>query len=296
MKVLLLGSSGQLGSSIKRDLLKKKNIKVSIYDKNKKKNYINYSKSNITKIIFSEKPNIVINAIAFTNVDLAEVQKEKCYKVNVTAVNKIAKSCKRINAKLIHFSTEYVYGNKKKFYIKENNRKNPINYYSKTKLLSEKIIKKNKCDYVIFRIAWVYNINKNNNFIKKIIIKILSKKDFSVVDDQFGHPTSAQFISQFLTRNLLKIYKLKGKQTYNLCPSGYASRYYVANFILKFLKKKKLLNKNIKIFRTKTRRLNKLPRQFNSVLCNYKIKKDFNVKFDSWKLYLEKILKKHYAD
>lgn len=294
MKVLLLGSSGQLGSSFKEQLSKKKKIELSIYDKRQKKKFIDFVYSDLKKIIYSEKPNIVINTVAFTNVDLAEVNKKVCYKVNVLAVKKIAKACKKIGAKLIHFSTDYVYGKKFFFFISENKKKNPINFYSKSKLLSEKTIIKNKCDYVIFRIPWVYNLNKDNNFIKKIINKILMQKSFSVVDDQFGQPTSTEFVSSFVSKNLLKIYNLKKGKIYNLCPSGYASRYDIANFLYKFMVNKKIIKKKISILKLKTEQLNKLPRQLNSVLSNNKIKVDFKLNFLNWKFYLKKSLKNFY--
>lgn len=295
MKVLLLGTKGQLGKSL-FNLFKKKNIIFSYYDKSLKKNYVNYNTTNIKKIIFTEKPNLVVNAIAFTNVDQAQIKKKICYKVNVIAVKKIALACKKINAKLIHFSTDYVYGEHKNFFINESNKKKPTNYYSRTKLISENVIKKIKCNYIIFRIAWVYNINRDNNFIKKIINKILIKKDFTVVNDQFGHPTSTDFISDFISTNLFKIYKSLNKKTYNLCPSGYASRYYIANFILNYMIRNNLIiKKDIKIIELKTKKLNKLPRQLNSVLSNLKIKKDFKVNFYDWKFYLKKTLNKYYA-
>lgn len=295
MKILLLGTKGQLGKSFFK-ILKKKKLLFSYYDKSLKKKYINYKTDKIKKIIIKEKPNIVINTIGFTNVDQAQIKKKLCYEINVNAVKKIAVACKKINAKLLHFSTDYVYGDHKNFFLSENLIKKPMNYYSATKLMSENVIKKIKCKYIIFRISWVYNLDKNNNFVKKIINKILIKKNFSVVNDQFGHPTSTDFISEFVSKNIFKIYQLINNKIYNLCPSGYASRYDIANFILNYMIKNNLLiKKDIKIIKFDTKKINKINRQLNSVLSNKKIKKDFKVNFFDWKFYLKKSLNKYYA-
>ena len=133
-KILLLGSSGQIGSNIKRKL---KLISKQVKCLSKKK--LNLEKLNsIKKTLDGIKPNLIINAAGYTEVDEAENHKKKCYKINVLSTKELASWSYKNNCFLVHYSTVYIFDGKKIKPWKENDTPNPINYYGKSKLVAEK--------------------------------------------------------------------------------------------------------------------------------------------------------------
>ena len=140
MKILLLGENGQLGSSIKKRFkmsynliaLSRKDIDLAESDK-------------INKILKLYNPNIIINATAYTNVDLAESNQEEAYLINSKAIEKISEYSYRNKSLFIHYSTDYVFDGKNNNSYLETDLENPINVYGKSKLEGEKAIKQSKC-------------------------------------------------------------------------------------------------------------------------------------------------------
>lgn len=241
-KIIIIGSNGQLGHEFV-NFLKKTHI---IFGLNKNdfnlENYLDFE-----NLLIEHKPDIVINCAALVNLDLCEENQNLAYKVNSEAPIFISALCKKHSIKFIHFSSDYVFnGLKAKPYLEED-EKAPLSVYGKTKDLSEKGVIDNNADALVFRICWVYSKKFKNNFYSKICEKIKTGVDLSVVDDQFGTPTSTRFIvnnvSKLFEKNLL-LSKING--IYHLSPSGYTSWY---EFAIKILKKefsKKILIKRIK--------------------------------------------------
>ncbi len=132
MRILLLGHKGMLGS----DLLLKLSAKHEVIGLDKEEIDI-VSANECKKAIKEIKPNIVINAAAYTNVDGCETAKEECFAVNADAVKNIAEACRNKNIRIIHFSTDYVFDGTAKQPYKEDDRCNPINAYGESKLAGE---------------------------------------------------------------------------------------------------------------------------------------------------------------
>ena len=170
-KIIILGENGQLAKSLififKKNKIKYKNISSSVID-------FNYP-SKIIKKLQNYNPEIIINCFAYTNVDQAEIDKKKCYKINVKSLEVLANFCKNRNIFLIHFSSDYIFSSKIKKPIIEDAITNPINFYGKTKLIGEKKIINSNCKYLIFRLSWTYSIF-GNNFLKTITKKLNKKK------------------------------------------------------------------------------------------------------------------------
>ena len=163
LKILLLGSNGQLGSYLSKNL--KTNSKyIIIKSTNYKINLICIKKK--IKILNKIKPNVIINCSAYTNVDEAEKNKKMALRMNFSLVSYLSKYCKINDIKLVHFSTDYVFYGKNKLYT-ETDKCNPINYYGLTKLLGEKAIQQSNCKHVIFRISWLISGHKKS-FLKKV--------------------------------------------------------------------------------------------------------------------------------
>lgn len=183
-KVLVTGANGQLGYDVVKEL-QKQNIECygasrqdfDIVDFEVTENFIkNYM------------PDVVIHCAAYTAVDKAEDEQVLCYLVNVSATDNIAKICKKINAKMLYISTDYVFdGNKDGFY-EVDDEPNPINVYGKTKLLGEQAVQKILDKYFIVRISWVFG-EHGNNFVKTMLHLGKERKEINVIADQYGSPT-----------------------------------------------------------------------------------------------------------
>ena len=205
MKILLLGK-GQLGKEIYR-YLKVKKFNISFYYKKiSNKKFDLTKKKNLQKIFLKEKPSIVINCIAFTDVDLCEKFKNKALKVNYKFVKRLVDFSNQFNSKLIHFSTDYIFDGKKKTYY-ESDKGKPINFYGYSKYLSDKYIIKNCKKYLILRVSWLYSEN-SKNFINKIIYKLKSLNNIKVTPYEFGVPNDVEFIS-YIVHKLINLYKTK---------------------------------------------------------------------------------------
>jgi dTDP-4-dehydrorhamnose reductase len=155
--------------------------------------------SEVFELITRFQPNFVINSAAWTNVRQAEFQEEEANLVNGWAVHNIGLAAKASNAKLIHISTDYVFsGNSRKTYS-ENEKLSPINAYGRSKALGENLLK--QIDYsniLTLRTAWLYSRHRTN-FLKTILSKYLTCNEaIKIVNDQFGNPTSAVELAQFI--------------------------------------------------------------------------------------------------
>ncbi|WP_235320599.1 dTDP-4-dehydrorhamnose reductase [Methanosarcina mazei] len=179
IKTLIIGSSGMLGSDLCKvfpDAVKLTHHDLDITDREQ-----------VIESILKIKPDVVINAAAYTNVDGCEDNKELAFQVNGSGPGYIAEACARAGAKLVHFSTDYVFDGSKKEYI-ESDIPDPINVYGDSKLLGEKKIIENMDDYRIVRISWLFGIH-GKNFVETML-KLSGEMDtVKVVNDQFGKPT-----------------------------------------------------------------------------------------------------------
>lgn len=215
MKIMVFGSSGQLGKCLE-DHLVNSNHELSLLDKNEG-NITDFQ--SIKKKIEIFRPNVIINSGAYTNVDKAESEKEKAFSINSTGPRNIAKLCFKYKCLLIHISTDFVFdGNTSRPY-RENDITNPINNYGKSKLSGENEIISSGCSFLILRTSWVYS-EYGSNFLKTILKNSLKNSELKIVDDQIGCPTYAQDIAKSILKILKKvnISDLSNyKDIYNFC-------------------------------------------------------------------------------
>ena len=146
------------------------------------------------KFLTWSKPDIVINAAAYTKVDDAETYNDLAERTNFHAVKYLCDACSNHNSLLVHFSTDYVFDGTKAHPYTEEDHTNPLNIYGRSKSAGDHYIIENADQYLIFRLAWVYD-NSGTNFPKKILQAAHVKNQLTVVDDQIGTPTSADFIA-----------------------------------------------------------------------------------------------------
>lgn len=185
--------------------------------------------ADIKQILSKFKPEIVINAAAYTKVDLAEDESHLCEKINTDAVSECAQWCASHQAKLIHLSTDYVFDGKKSSPYLETDLTSPLNVYGKTKLLSEQVIAESDCSHTIFRTSWVYSLT-GHNFLKTML-KLIPEKNLSIVFDQVGTPTYAGDIADLIIKTVEADFFTN--QIYHYSHEGVASWYDFAVMIQK---------------------------------------------------------------
>jgi dTDP-4-dehydrorhamnose reductase len=182
MKVLVIGSKGMLGEDMIDELRLNK-----IFSKGMDIDEIDIvNKKDMQKII-KEKPDVIINCAAYTDVDGAEKERKKAKGVNYEGPGNLARAAKEIGAIIVHISTDYVFNGEKESYD-EDEKKDPINFYGLTKSMGEDAIKESTEQYYIIRTSWLFG-RKGKNFVETIKRLCNEKEEIKVVDDQKGKPT-----------------------------------------------------------------------------------------------------------
>lgn len=227
-KIIVSGASGQLGMEIQEVSSKYKNLDFYFFD-SKSWDITDEKK---TKSIFNEfKPDFFINCAAYTAVDKAETEIDKCYEINATALNHLSEICNLYNTHIIHISTDFVFDGNKNFPYEEHDQTNPISTYGKSKLEGEKIILNKSKSFNIIRTSWVYS-KYGSNFVKTMLRLAQERNELNIVIDQIGSPTHAKDLALFLLENIIKL-KEKNKEIYHYSNQGVASWFDFAYEIFK---------------------------------------------------------------
>jgi dTDP-4-dehydrorhamnose reductase len=287
--ILLLGSNGQIGSKLVpflNDIGKLYSPTSENFDKN--------SIESIIKLLNTIKPKIIVNAIAYTNVELAENEMDYCDYLNHLVPLNISNWCKINQCFLIHYSSDYVFNIEGEKPILENEIQNPINIYGKTKSKGDEAIKQSGCNSLILRCSWVYSLT-HNSFLKTLIEKNKIDHKINIVSDQIGTPTPASWIAE-ITCKLIKLDKLnKGFNIINCVPSGYISWYEFAEKIIHFLKTLDYEIKLNKIVPIQSNAYNfKAKRPKNSRLDNKKLSKTLSMPIQNWNTLLLNEIKNYH--
>ena len=226
MKVLLTGGNGQLGKSI----IKAKPNNIILISPNKTELDLE-NEERIIQIIESESPDWIINSGAYTNVDRAEIEKEKAYRVNCKAPKILSKAISESNIKLLQISTDYVFDGTLDRPYKENDSCHPINKYGQSKWIGEDKIQKYGSQFYIFRVQWLYG-QHGHHFIKSIFNAVESGKPLTIVSDQWGSPSWTRDIARCVVGFLAHD---PAYGIYHLTNSGYTTWYDFANYFLHYL-------------------------------------------------------------
>lgn len=284
IKVLLTGKNGQLGQELLGLLSSSKFIVESIGRQEcDLENLLQ-----LEKIISTFRPNIIINAAAYTAVDRAEVEIEKAFAVNAHAVEIIATLAKTYDARLIHISTDFVFDGAKKTPYTPDDPTNPLGVYGKSKLEGEKhVLTIMQEQGVVIRTSWLYSVY-GNNFVKTML-RLMSEKDqLNVVNDQLGSPTWAHDLAELIILIVLKpeLYGL-----YHYSNTGVASWYDFAVAIQEEASHLGFLTKKIPIFPISSADYpSKVTRPAYSVLDATKICLDLPFVQNQWRVALKKML------
>ena len=192
-KILLTGINGQVGHALQAELgeyalisLTRDQLDLSNIDQ-------------IRQVVRELKPDLIINPAAYTAVDKAESEPELAHAINALAPQVLAEEAARLDAALIHFSTDYVFDGTKLGAYEETDAVNPISVYGKTKLAGEDAIRVVGLPHLILRTSWVYGVY-GKNFLKTIIRLATERESLNIVADQIGAPTSSESIADALVK------------------------------------------------------------------------------------------------
>lgn len=276
MKVLVTGANGQLGYDVVKEL-QKQNIECFGAARN------DFDITDFTateKFIVNYMPDVVIHCAAYTAVDKAEDEQGLCYLVNASATENIAQICKKIDAKMVYISTDYVFDGTKKDFYEVDDKPNPINVYGKTKLLGEQAVQKIINKYFIVRISWVFG-EHGNNFVKTMLRLGKEHKELNVVADQYGSPTYTADLAPLL----IEMIKTDKYGIYHATNEGVCSWAEFAEEIFK------VAEMNVKVNHIATDEYpTKAKRPVNSRLSKEKLKGNFRELRD-WKNALKEYIK-----
>jgi len=228
LKILLFGRNGQLGWELQRTLAPLGHI-LSIDQAD-----LDLSRqTDLEAFILREKPNLIVNAAAYTNVDAAEDDRELAFAINQHAPGTMVRACEKLGAAIVHYSTDYVFNGEKKAPYSEADPVDPVNVYGQSKLAGETEVSMGGDAYLIFRTSWVYSFRRPS-FPSKVIEWAQTKDTLRIVSDQIGSPTWARLLAECTALVLVKSrsdprdWFKRFKGIYHLAGNGSCSRYELA--------------------------------------------------------------------
>ena len=305
-KILLTGKTGQVGRELARPL--DRLGEVTALDRRQ----LDFTKPDeIRQAVRGVRPNLIVNAAAYTAVDRAEAEEAVARAINSVAPGVLAEEAKRLGALLVHYSTDYVFDGTKGKPYEENDPINPLSAYGRTKLDGERAIQQADPAYLIFRTAWVY-AREGRNFLLTILRLATEKEELRIVRDQIGAPTSSQEIANATVKVLERIRtpatnvqqwpEIKG--IYHMTAGGETNWYEFAKLILELagsrsrpeawlaaatrgrpLMTRRIVPITTEEYPTPARR------PLYSVLSNKRLNHQFGVKLPDWEAQLRAIFK-----
>jgi dTDP-4-dehydrorhamnose reductase len=235
----------------------------------------------IRRVLREVKPDVIVNAAAYTAVDAAETERDLAMQINATAPRLLAEECKALGARLVHYSTDYVFDGEKTTPYVEDDRTAPLNVYGQSKLEGEKRVAASGCDYVIFRTSWVYAA-RGRNFLRTILKAGREKPELRVVDDQTGAPTSSAAIAR-ATLQALQASRARG--VYHMSAAGSTTWFGFARAILeRAAVRTPVVPIPSSEYPAKARR----PR--NSLLDNRRLNEQCGIRMPPWEAQLQEVM------
>jgi dTDP-4-dehydrorhamnose reductase len=282
VKILLTGRNGQVGWELERalpalgEVIATDRTTLDLADPDA-----------IRRVVRETKPDVIVNAAAYTAVDKAESETELAMRINGVAPGIFAEEARRLDALLVHYSTDYVFdGAKRRAYV-EDDKPHPLNVYGRSKLGGEDAIHAAGVRYLIFRTSWVYS-HRGNNFFRTMVRLAGEKKELRVVDDQVGAPTTSATVAAS-TLAILKLVRESATSelgTFHLTANGKTSWYGFAKAIVD------ILGMTTDVVPIKSAEYATTARRpSNSVLDNSKLKLHYSVVQAGWRAGLEDVIR-----
>jgi dTDP-4-dehydrorhamnose reductase len=301
--ILLIGKTGQLGSELNRllpqlgEVIAPERNELDLRDAGKTR-----------EVMRNAKPQLLVNAAAYTAVDAAETDEANASAVNAQAPGLLALEAKKIGALVVHFSTDYVFDGAKKAPYLETDPPNPLSAYGRTKLAGEEAIRDSGAAHLIFRTSWVYATH-GRNFLLTMLRLASEREELKIVADQVGAPTCAFDLAAAIARILTEIVGISGSSfagpdltgTYHMTAAGQTTWFEFAKAILEeagrapqelpwlasATKARPLIARRVVPISTEEFRSPTL-RPTYSVLSNVRLGQTFGIRLSDWRIQLQR--------
>lgn len=292
MKLLLLGANGQVGWELQRSL-----AALGTLDVCDRKRADMTRPGEVAALVQRCRPDVIVNAAAYTAVDKAESDQAIARQVNAVAVGMLAEQARALGALLVHYSTDYVFDGTQLGPQAEDASPRPLNVYGLTKLEGEELIRASRCRHLIFRTSWVY-ATRGQNFAKTMVRLASERDELSVVSDQIGAPTSAELIADVTALVVQQMQHnpelaLRAGGTYHLAASGHTSWFEFARFVIGTAA---ALGMQFKVAEAQIQpiRASEFPaaalRPLNSLLDTRKLQQIFDLQLPHWEYHASRML------
>ncbi|MFG0586050.1 dTDP-4-dehydrorhamnose reductase [Pseudomonas sp. zjy_9] len=283
MKILISGHTGQVAQALQHALADHQLLSLG------RQAFDLEQPASLRETILRERPQLLINAAAYTAVDLAEQEPERAFAVNAEAPGAMAKACAELGIPLIHYSTDYVFDGSKDGAYHEDDASNPLGVYGASKLAGEQAVAASGCEHLILRTSWVYS-RHGRNFLLTMQRLLQEREELKVVDDQIGAPTWAGSIAA-ASAELIQAWQQGNRHwgTYHLTNQGQTSWFGFAQAIAEHLRAAgkpcaRLLPIPSSDYPTPARR------PLNSCLDGTRLAHDWNLRLADWRQALQQCL------
>ncbi len=232
MKILLLGKGGQVGWELQRSLAPLGEV-VALGSSSLGGNFTDLLA--LAQTVRTVRPDVIVNAAAYTAVDKAQSEPELARTINALAPGVLAREAQSLGAWLLHYSTDYVFDGAGERPWLESDATAPLNVYGQTKLEGEQLIAASGCAHLIFRTSWLYAA-RGGNFAKTMLKLAQERDSLNVINDQFGAPTGADLLADVSAHALRAVARSAPNRRlsglYHVAASGETSWYDYAKFVL----------------------------------------------------------------
>lgn len=283
MRIVLLGKEGQVGWELQRSLSVLGDLVATEQDE------VDFERlDRLREWIRRHRPDVIVNAAAYTAVDQAESEPDKARRVNAEAVGVLADEAARINAWLVHYSTDYVFDGTKATPYEEQDVANPLSVYGRTKWEGEEALRTRHAKHLILRTSWVFAA-RGKNFAKTMVRLAKEKETLSVIADQWGAPTSAELLADVTAVALYHTMRSHEPErcagTYHVVAAGATNWHEYARYVLALAKERGVALKTapdaVVPIPTEAYPL-PAKRPHNSCLSTAKVVKTFGVHLPDW--------------
>ena len=288
-KILLIGKNGQVGWELRRTLSPLARVLA-----------VDYPEIDLTdaaaarRLVLDNKPNVVVNAAAYTAVDKAESDTKTSQLINGVAPGVLAEAAKQVGALMIHYSTDYVFDGMKQTPYVETDPPNPLGAYGRTKLYGDEAVRAIGGNHLIFRLCWVYGA-RGQNFLLTMQRLARERETLRVVSDQFGCPTWSRLIAESTTLALRQVLAASDANaftgTYHLAASGSTNWHAFASLIVEMMPEAERRCREV-VPITTAEYPTPAKRPAYSVLDCGKLKRTFGIQLPDWEDGLRLVLDK----
>lgn len=293
MNILLLGADGQVGFELHRVFSPMGPVDActvsGVLPDGSPCRRIDFTEAgSLARLVDQMRPALVLNAVAHTQVDRAEDEPELAMRINADAVGELAQACAAHDAKLVHYSTDYVFGGDRQRPFREDDATAPLGVYGRTKLAGEDAVRASGCRYLILRTAWVYGA-RGQNFLRTMLRLARERDELRVVADQIGSPTPARQIAAATA--LAQVRKPEACGTWHVVAEGQCSWHAFACAIFDYAVAAQCIERAPRVLPIASSAYpTKAVRPAYSRLDTSRLAADFGLQLPDWRIGLQQVI------